>query len=112
MFELMLLSIYFLFGHLIKHYHCHELWFAYCNTCKVIFSSLKLENGLKKHVRNVTRIKCGFVELDVILFTFNTRCDYVISSDLKDGQNDILEEKETLLRTRSWSGIYAKKIFY
>ena len=31
-----------------------------------------------KHVRIVARIKYGFVELVVILFTFNTRCDYVI----------------------------------
>ena len=36
------------------------------------FSSLKLENGLKKHVRNVARIKHGFVELVVNLFTLNT----------------------------------------
>ena len=41
------------------------------NTCNLIFSSLKLENGLKKHVRNVARIKHGFVELVVILFTLN-----------------------------------------
>ena len=36
--------------------------------CNLIFSSLKLENGQKKHVRNVARIKYGFVELVVILF--------------------------------------------
>ena len=34
-----------------------------------------------KHVRKVARIKYGFVELVVILFTLNTRCDYVIRSD-------------------------------
>ena len=28
-----------------------------------------------------TTIKHGFVELVVILFTFNTRCDYEIPSD-------------------------------
>ena len=28
-----------------------------------------------------TRIKHGFVELVVILFTFNTRCDYMILPD-------------------------------
>ena len=56
----------------------HELWFTYCNTCNLIFLSLKLENGLKKHVRNVARMKHGFVELFVILFALNTRCDYVI----------------------------------
>ena len=33
------------------------------------FSSLKLENGLKKkHVRNIAKIKYGFVELVAILF--------------------------------------------
>ena len=37
------------------------------------FLSLKLENGLKKDVRNVAGIKYGFVKLVVILFTFNTR---------------------------------------
>ena len=31
-------------------------------------SSIKLENGPKKHVQNVARIKYGFVELVVILF--------------------------------------------
>ena len=46
------------------------------------FSSLKLENGLKKHVRNVAIITYGFAELVGILFTFNTRCDYVIQSFL------------------------------
>ena len=33
------------------------------------FSLLKLENGLKKYVRNVAKIKHGFVESVVILFT-------------------------------------------
>ena len=51
-----------------------------CNTCNLFFSSLKLENGLKKHVRIFARIKYGFVELVVILFTFNTRCDDVPES--------------------------------
>ena len=45
------------------------------------FSSLNLENGLKKHVQNVARIKRGFVELVLILFTLNTGCDYVIPYD-------------------------------
>ena len=40
------------------------------NPCNLISSSLKLENGLKKHFQNVARIKYGFVELVVILFTF------------------------------------------
>ena len=35
----------------------------------VIFSSLKLENGLKKHIRNVARINYGFAELVVIILT-------------------------------------------
>ena len=30
-----------------------ELWFAYRNTYILILPSLKLENGLKKHVRSV-----------------------------------------------------------
>ena len=42
---------------------------------------MQLENGLKKHIRNVARIKHGFVELVVILFTLNTRRDYVITSN-------------------------------
>ena len=46
------------------------------------FSWLKLENGLKKQVRNVDRIKYGFIKLVEILFTFNKRCGYVIPSDL------------------------------
>ena len=33
---------------------------------------------MKKHVRNVSRIKHGFVKLVMILFTLNARCDYVI----------------------------------
>ena len=34
--------------------------------------TLKLENGLTKHVRNVARTKDGFVKLVVIFFTMNT----------------------------------------
>ena len=37
---------------------------------QLIFSSLKLENGLKKHVRSVIEIKYGFVKLAVIFFYF------------------------------------------
>ena len=29
------------------------------------------------------------------------------NNNLKDGQNDILEKKEILIRTRNWSGLYA-----
>ena len=29
-----------------------------------------LENGLKKHVRNVADIKCVFVKLDVVFLNF------------------------------------------
>ena len=36
-------------------------------------SSLKLENRLKKHVQNVARIKYGFIELVVILFTLRSK---------------------------------------
>ena len=39
---------------------------------------IKVENGLKKHVRNIPRINHGYVELVVIVFTLNTRYDYVI----------------------------------
>ena len=49
--------------------------FTYCNTCNLIVSPLKLQNGLKKHVRNVTRIKYGFVELVVILFSLKKLID-------------------------------------
>ena len=71
--------IYIFLGHEIEHYYFEELWFTYCNTCNLTFASLKLKNGLKKHPRNAARIKYGFVELVAILFTFNTRCDYVLS---------------------------------
>ena len=57
----------------LNNYHCHELWLAYWNTCKLIFTSLKFENGL-----NVAEIKNRFFKLVFIFFTFNTRCDYVI----------------------------------
>ena len=63
-------SIYFLLGDEIEHYHCYGLSFGHGNHCNLIFSSLKLENGLKKHVWNVARIKYEFVELVVILFIF------------------------------------------
>ena len=39
---------------------------------------IKVENGLKKLVRNIPRISHGYVELVVIVFTLNTRYDYVI----------------------------------
>ena len=50
----------------------------------VTVSPSKLENELKKHVRNVARITHGFVKVVVIFFffTFNTRWDYVVPSDL------------------------------
>ena len=35
-----------------------------------VFSSLKLENGLKKYVRNVAEMKHGFVKLVVIFLLF------------------------------------------
>ena len=37
--------------------------------CTLFFSSLKLENGLRKHVRNNAEIKYNFIKLVVILFT-------------------------------------------
>ena len=40
----------------------------------------------KKHVQNVARIKHGFVELVVILFTLNTRRDHVIPYQLSTYQ--------------------------
>ena len=39
-----------------------------CDPCNLTFSLLKLENGLKKHIQNVAKIKYGFVELVVIHF--------------------------------------------
>ena len=39
-----------------------------CDSLFVIFSSLKLENGLKKHVQNSTEIIYGFIELVVIFY--------------------------------------------
>ena len=35
-----------------------------------MFSSLKFENRLKKHIRNVAGIESGLVDLVMILFTF------------------------------------------
>ena len=39
-----------------------------CDSLFVIFSSLKLENGLKKHVQNSTEITYGFIKLVVIFY--------------------------------------------
>ena len=49
----------------IEKYHI-----TYCITCNLIFLSLKLENGLKKHVRNVAEIKYGIVKLVLIFFIY------------------------------------------
>ena len=57
-----------------------QLWLAYCNTCTLIFLSLKLESGMKKHVRNVFEIKYGFVKLVVIFFLLFTKYYYAILS--------------------------------
>ena len=65
-----------------EHFHCRELWFAYCNPCELIFWSLKFEIGIKKHVRNLAIIIYEIVELVVILFTFHTGCDYVVPQNL------------------------------
>ena len=46
------LSIYFPFGH--EHYH--NMWFAHCNRCTLIFLPLKLENELKKHAKMLLNI--------------------------------------------------------
>ena len=54
------------FNHDIELYHCHGLWFTYCDACNFIFSSLKLKNRLKKHIRNIAEIKYGFIKLVVI----------------------------------------------
>ena len=48
------------------------------DTCNLIFSSINLENGLKKHAWNVARIKHGFAELVVILFTTKLTNSYVM----------------------------------
>ena len=56
---------------------------ASCDSLIVILVTfiIKLENGVKKHVRNVVGIKHGFFELVAILFTLSTRCDYMIPSN-------------------------------
>ena len=45
-------------------------------------SSLKLENGINKHVRNITEMHYEFVKLLVIFFLVFTRCDYEIPSEI------------------------------
>ena len=52
------------------------------NTRNLIISSLKLENKLKKHVRNVAETKYGFAKLFAI-FSLRKRCDYVITSRIE-----------------------------
>ena len=56
-------SIYYIVSHEIEKFHCHRLWFRYFNICTLSFSLLKLENGPKKHARNVAWVKYGFVQL-------------------------------------------------
>ena len=46
---------------------------------------MKLATGLKKDVRNVAREKYGFVELIVILFTLNKRCDFGLTVSVNGG---------------------------
>ena len=53
------------------------------NTRNLIISSLKLENKLKKHVRNVAETKYGFAKLVAILFSLSKICDYVITSRIE-----------------------------
>ena len=60
-------SIYFLLGHEIQHYHCHELRFAYCNTCDLIVFIIKAwkwtEETHPKHRWNkiwICQISCDF----------------------------------------------------
>ena len=55
--------------HEIEHYHCHELWWTYCNTCTLSFFIIK-DWKLKKHMRNVVEIKHVFVKLVMIFFLF------------------------------------------
>ena len=75
-------TVHFTFSFIMK---LNIIIITSCDSLFTIFI-IKLENGLKKHFRNVARIKHGFVELVVILFTLNTRCDYVIPyfTDQKD----------------------------
>ena len=51
---------------IVTSYHCYHLLIVILVT--YIFSSLKLENWLKKHVSNVAKVKYGFVKLVAILF--------------------------------------------
>ena len=96
--------LYFPLFHEIEHYHFHKLWFSYCNPCNLLEPlSLKLGNELKKIVRDVAIIKYGVVELVVIFFSFDTKCIYVISSDLCYAgiavviKNDTLDLLSTIL---------------
>ena len=74
LFALMVLfDLLYLLGHKIEHYHYHELWFAYCNTCTLTWSLLKLENGMKKHITNVDEIKYEFAKL-VAIFLLLIKC--------------------------------------
>ena len=93
-----------------------QLWLAYCNTCTLIFLSLKLENGMKKHVRNVFEIKYGFVKLVVIFFTFHKilLCDsFLINGKLPKVFGEILkgllatmltDETVLLICLPNWNG--------
>ena len=60
----------------------------FCYTCNLI-SSLELQNGLKKYVRNVTEIKYGFVWLSNFLF-------------LKVGHNNDADSPNHFLVTFLW----------
>ena len=64
-------SIYFLLDYEIERYHCHKFEFAYFNTCNLIFSPLKLENGLQKHVpihtKSIANVSRGRGILEVVL---------------------------------------------
>ena len=57
----------------------NKLSFAYCNTCNLLFSPLKFQNGLKNHVRNISEITYGFVKL-VVIFLLIIKCNFVITS--------------------------------
>ena len=75
-------TVHFTFSFIMK---LNIIIITSCDSLFTIFI-IKLENGLKKHFRNVARIKHGFVELVVILFTLNTRCDHVIPYQLSTYQ--------------------------
>ena len=71
----MVATLFLLYG---LFYYCNSMLLIVIYYCMLVtyFFIIKLENGLKKHVRNIARTNNGFIVLVVTLFTLNLRCDY------------------------------------